>query len=128
MRSLRDLLSLVAGHPHVRPQVSAPAVHPPLHLLTVEEALQISGRGLLLTPGLRQLAGVTLGDRVRLEPPHGDPFESVVKGIDAVHNRSAKEPEVLLFVTLPGSLGKESAPKGTKVVWLGQSEKPPGGP
>ena len=104
--------------------MNATEAKPPVYLLTVNEAFLISGRGCLLTPGLLEIPSISLerGDRVRLERPNNDPIESVVHGIDAVHNRNANAPEIHFFVTLPPSMSKESVPKGTKLVWLGPVE------
>jgi hypothetical protein len=97
------------------------ATHPPVHLLTVDEALVITGRGLLLMPGLRELPSIPLrpGDQVQLELPSGERLASVIKGVDAVHNRKKDKPEINFFITLPKSLSKESAPPGTRLLWLG---------
>lgn len=103
----------------VRPHVAAS--DSPIPLLTVEEAFLITGRGLVLTPGLREIPSIPMrpGDKVRLECSDGTYFESSIKGIDAVHNRNTATPEIHFFITLPAAVEKKAVPRGTKLVWLG---------
>jgi hypothetical protein len=92
-----------------------------LKLLTVEDAFQISGRGCLLTPGLPASTKLRLGPRmtVRLVRPDGEVFDSVIKGLDALHNRRTDEPEVRFFITLPESVSPTEVPPGTTIFWPG---------
>jgi len=113
-RSLTILLE------HVRPLQSSMDAQQPRLLLTVDEAFHVTGRGCLLTPGLsaESMPPVKRGDRVRLLLPSGGTSESVIHGIDAVHNRNTKKPEIRFFLTLPREVKKEDIPKGTEVLWL----------
>ena len=92
-----------------------------LKILMVEEAFQISGRGCLLTPGPPAPTKLRLGPgtAVRLVRPDGDAFESVIRGLDAIHNRRTEEPEVRFFITLPESVSPTEVPPGTAVFWPG---------
>jgi hypothetical protein len=92
----------------------------PRLLITVDEALHVTGRGCLLTPGItsESMPSVQIGDRVRLFLPSGETTESVIHGIDAVHNRNTEKPEIRFFLTLPREVKKEDIPKGTEVLWL----------
>jgi hypothetical protein len=92
-----------------------------LNILTIEEAFQISGRGCLLTPGLPASTKFPLGPgtTVRLVRPDGGAFDSVIKGLDALHNRRNDEPEVRFSITLPESVSPTEVPPGTAVFWPG---------
>lgn len=92
-----------------------------LLVLTVEDAFQITGRGCMLTPGLP--AGTKLpltpGASVRLVRPDGEAFDSVIKGLDAMHSRRTENPEVRIFITLPESISTSEVPPGTVVFFPG---------
>ena len=92
-----------------------------LLVLTVEDAFQISGRGCLLTPGLPSATQLPLGPgtSIRLVRPNGESFDTVVKGLDAMHNRSVTSPEVQFFITLPESVATSEVPPGTALFWPG---------
>jgi hypothetical protein len=87
-------------------------------LLIVDDAYQISGRGCVLTPGVPTTTKLAFraGDAVELIRPDGEVMESVIKGIDAVHNRRADAPEIFFFIVLPKTVGPADVPKGTRVV------------
>jgi hypothetical protein len=87
-------------------------------LLVVADAYQITGRGCLLTPGVPTTAKVEfrVGDAVRLIRPNGEVLDSVIKSIDAVHNRRAAAPEINFFVVLPKTIATGDVPMGTRVV------------
>jgi hypothetical protein len=89
-------------------------------LYTIEEAFDISGRGCVLAPGIPESAKVPvrLGDQVRLLPPSGASFESVIHSLDAIHNRRADSPELRILVVLPKSVAKQDVPPGTQLFLL----------
>jgi hypothetical protein len=89
-------------------------------LYEIEEALSISGRGCVLMPGMLEVENVTLkqGNRVKLVPPVGSPFESRIHSLDAIHNRSSTQPEIRVLVVLPASVSKQAVPSGTKLLLL----------
>jgi len=89
-------------------------------LYEIEEALSISGRGCVLMPGMPEAANVPLqqGNRVKLVPPVGSPFESQIHSLDAVHNRNSIQPEIRVLVVLPESVSKQAVPPGTKLFLL----------
>lgn len=86
-------------------------------LMTVDEALQVSGRGCLLFPMLRNPEGSNLrvGAAVELLRPDGSIFISVIHGLEAVHNRREDAPEIQFLIALPRTVNKSDAPKGTLV-------------
>ena len=92
-----------------------------LLILTVDEAFQITGRGCVLTPGLPSSTKLKLaaGSTVRLVRPDGESFDSVIQGLDAIHNRNVAEPEIRFFITLPASVLPTEVPSGTAVFWQG---------
>jgi len=92
-----------------------------LLILTVKEAFQISGRGCVLTPGLPASTKLKLGPgtSVKLVRPDGESIDTVIQGLDAVHNRNDAEPEIRFFIMLPGTITPTQVPSGTLVFWPG---------
>lgn len=80
-----------------------------MHLFTVENAFMITGRGLVLTPGLGDNARhVHAGSRIKLVRPDGTALHTTIQSItfNDVHDVMIG-PEVM----------KEDVPTGTEV-WL----------
>jgi hypothetical protein len=97
----------------------------PVFLYVVEEALSVSGRGCLLMPGMvpNQKVALRIGDPVRLLRPNGEVFDSVVHGMDAMHNRNEAAPEIRFYIVLPKDVKKEQIPRGSELFWLGPREE-----
>lgn len=93
---------------------------PMLRLFTVTDRFQIESRGCVLIPGVSCEPGdpvVRVGDRIRLQMPSGNDFDTTVRGIE--HIRYAKMPEKITFpVLLPENITKDEVPVGTEVFLL----------
>ncbi|HEV2597509.1 hypothetical protein [Sphingopyxis sp.] len=85
------------------------------HLSTVEDTFDISGRGLIVAPGI-PLDGnwrIKIGDAITLERPDGSKVESIVRGMESFRPANA----TCIPLLLGSGLGKADVPIGTKL-WV----------
>jgi len=79
-------------------------------LFKVEDRFMITGRGLMLTPGVGKM-GRLIGAKIRLVRPDKTTVDTIIRGIEFF------EPHPIL---VGGDLSKEDVPIGTEV-WLNGS-------
>lgn len=78
-----------------------------MFLFTVNQTYMITGRGLLLTPGLGNKEA-KIGDAIKLIKPDNTTLDTIITGIVFNENRD---------ILVGSSLTKEDVPAGTEV-WL----------
>ena len=87
----------------------------PTFLFTVEDVFEISGRGVIPTPGVPiSIQGIRNGLTVELRRPDGTKLETVVADIVMV---SPYDPERPIPIGLRG-ITKQDVPIGTEI-WMG---------
>lgn len=92
-----------------------------LHLSTVEEIFEFSGRNaIVVTPGIPRQSGyewkVKVGDPVLLEAPDGTTHHTVIGSIEMP---SPSHPDFVPIMLGPG-ITKQMVPIGTKI-WISES-------
>lgn len=85
-------------------------------LSIVEDHFEISGRGLVVIPGIPLDGDWTLriGDKVLLELPNGTSTTTIIRGIEMAGGKRLFVP-----LLLGAELNKEAVPIGTKI-WVDQ--------
>ena len=83
-----------------------------MFLFKVEERFMMTGRGLILVPGLGDKTAKT-GDKIRIIRPDNSIIETVIKGIAFNSNRD---------ILIGGELTKEDVPVGSEV-WLSKNNE-----
>ena len=86
-----------------------------VYLSTVEDTFDITGRGLIVTPGIPVDGDwrLSIGDSITLERPDGSRLESTVRGIERFRPAHC----ACIPLLLGNELKKEDVPIGTKL-WV----------
>ena len=88
-----------------------------VYLSTVEDTFDITGRGLIVAPGI-PLDGdwrILIGDPITLERPDGSKLQSTVRGMESFRPSNT----TCIPLLLETGVTKADVPIGTKL-WVGQ--------